>query len=58
MKLQPFESVKRKSALEISRPEVSDAQANGQGKPAKVGKCRAFRATAFPCITKVSQRDF
>jgi len=41
MKLQPFESGKRTSALEISRPEFSDAQANGQGKPAKVGKCRA-----------------
>jgi hypothetical protein len=35
MKLQPYESGKRGSALEISGPEFSDVQANGQGKPAK-----------------------
>jgi hypothetical protein len=53
MKLQPFESGKRKAPWKYPGRKFSDAQANGQGKPAKVGKCRAFRATAFPGMTEI-----
>jgi hypothetical protein len=53
MKLQPFESGKRKCALEYPRPEFSDAEANGQGKPACGGQVSSVHATAFPCFTKI-----